>query len=204
MNENTILMSMRNEGVTAKVVSYDNTCKTVMIEILTGENAGKTVVYTLSTIKRWWKVVEEVSNDEVDETEEALELLAGGDSVEQANVVLETPEVEEVHNNEEVEKSKKSKEVNPVKIDTAPYIEKVLNSLQGVTYEYYPSVKRYKVKDVAGKTVAELNPQNKQFVVFGRKIVDGLNYKDGYNYYLPVHTFLEYADDLVEKVLSLI
>lgn len=83
-----IYVSRRDENVTAKLDETYSNEQTVILEYLTGDKIGKTTSITHSTLKRWWKAVEvENTVEDIDETDANLELLAGGDSKEQA----ETP-----------------------------------------------------------------------------------------------------------------
>lgn len=62
-----IYQSKKDEDVTAKIESREEKYGTVLLEYVSGPNAGKTVSITLSTLKRWWKLVdtkEEVGNFE--------------------------------------------------------------------------------------------------------------------------------------------
>lgn len=48
-------VSKKDPSVIAKVVEQNEKYKTVILEYLTGENAGKTISITTSTLHRWWE-----------------------------------------------------------------------------------------------------------------------------------------------------
>lgn len=54
-----IYKSKKDETLTAKVVSTDEKCNTCILEYLSGDKVGKTIALTNSTLKRWWKKVDE-------------------------------------------------------------------------------------------------------------------------------------------------
>ena len=51
--------SKRNPEIKAKLESKDEKFKTVILEYVSGNEAGKTISITESTFKRWWKKVED-------------------------------------------------------------------------------------------------------------------------------------------------
>ena len=53
--------SKKDETVTAKLVSEEEKYGTVILEYLTGNEIGKTISVTTSTLKRWWRKI----NDEI-------------------------------------------------------------------------------------------------------------------------------------------
>lgn len=64
------LYSNRNNPEdTAIIVEENDKFKTVLLEYRTGENAGKTIKITTSTLKRWWKIAGEVEIDDEEENE---------------------------------------------------------------------------------------------------------------------------------------
>ena len=79
-----IYESKRTEGVKVKVIKFEEKFKTVIIEYLTGDKTGTSSSITTATLKRWWEEIEVIN-----ETDEAPELLAGSDSKEQAETVIE-------------------------------------------------------------------------------------------------------------------
>lgn len=54
-----IYQSKKDETVKAKLLSQDEKYGTSLLEYTEGKDAGKTVSITNSTLKRWWKKVEE-------------------------------------------------------------------------------------------------------------------------------------------------
>ena len=70
----TVYVSRRNETVKAKLIKYEEKFKTYLVEYLTGEHKGKTASFSSSTMKRWWKKIEdETTEDDVEEAPIALD-----------------------------------------------------------------------------------------------------------------------------------
>lgn len=70
----TVYVSRRNETVKVKLIKYEEKFKTYLVEYLTGEHKGKTTFYSSSTMKRWWKEIEdEATKDVVEEAPIALD-----------------------------------------------------------------------------------------------------------------------------------
>ena len=57
-----ILLSKKDNITKAEVIKYDDKCFTYQIRFLNGEKKGTTTVYSLSTVKRWWKRIKEDTN----------------------------------------------------------------------------------------------------------------------------------------------
>lgn len=55
----TVYVSRRDETVKVKLIKYEEKFKTYLVEYLTGERKGKTTSFSSSTMKRWWKEIEE-------------------------------------------------------------------------------------------------------------------------------------------------
>lgn len=207
-----IYESKRTEGVKVKVIKFEEKFKTVIIEYLTGDKTGTSSSITTATLKRWWKEIEVIN-----ETDEALELLAGGDSKEQAESVIAEKELTDEEyakigleiaeqTKKKTEEHKKSKKIS--NIDRSKEILE-LEAFIGNTYnnKYYESVKCYKIIK-NDKTVAEIYPRKKEIEVRVKSIKDNFDldvrYKDGYKYYLPVHYFLDYTSDYIKLITDLI
>lgn len=63
-----IYVSRKDETIKAKLLEYNEKFNTYMMEFITGDRKGKTTSFSASTMKRWWKVVddsEEVITKEV-------------------------------------------------------------------------------------------------------------------------------------------
>lgn len=60
----TVYVSRRDETVKVKLIKYDEKFKTYLVEYLTGERKGKTTSFSSSTMKRWWKEIEEAAEEE--------------------------------------------------------------------------------------------------------------------------------------------
>ena len=207
-----IYESKRTEGVKVKVIKFEEKFKTVIIEYLTGDKTGTSSSITTATLKRWWEEIEVIN-----ETDEALELLAGGDSKEQAESVIAEKELTDEEYakigleiaeqaKKKTEEHKKSKKIS--NIDRSKEILE-LDAFIGNTYnnKYYESVKCYKIIKNE-KTVAEIYPRKKEIEVRVKSIKDNFDsdvrYKDGYKYYLPVHYFLDYTSDYIKLITDLI
>ena len=61
-----IYVSRKDETVKAKLVEYNERFKTYMVEFITGDRKGKTTSFSASTMKRWWKEIEEEAVEEED------------------------------------------------------------------------------------------------------------------------------------------
>lgn len=71
----TVYVSRKDKTVKVKLIKYEEKFKTYLVEYLTGERKGKTISFSSSTMKRWWKEIED----------EATE-----DAAEDAHIVLNT------------------------------------------------------------------------------------------------------------------
>lgn len=65
--------SKKDSNVTAEVQSYDEKYKTVTMLLKTGPEAGKSLSITSSTLKRWWKQLDENGNEVKSEEEQVSE-----------------------------------------------------------------------------------------------------------------------------------
>ena len=59
-----ILLSKKDNITKAEVIKYDDKCFTYQIRFLNGEKQGTTTVYSLGTVKRWWKEIKEANTSE--------------------------------------------------------------------------------------------------------------------------------------------
>lgn len=60
----TVYVSRRDETVKVKLIKYEEKFKTYLVEYLNGERKGKTTSFSSSTMKRWWKEIEEEAVEE--------------------------------------------------------------------------------------------------------------------------------------------
>lgn len=136
-------------GRIATIISEDATkCKTVMVQF---EDTGKTEEYSSSTIKRWWKKIEETSEHEETvndisnaimadvETQEAAEEVAGdGTSYSQVmNEILadEKKAADEKNSKKAAKKAKAKKRIQNEQVpDILAYIDEQANE---VGLEFY-------------------------------------------------------------------
>ena len=69
----TVYVSRRDETVKVKLIKYEEKFKTYLVEYITGEHKGKTTSFSSSTMKRWWKKIEDdTTKDDVEEAPIAL------------------------------------------------------------------------------------------------------------------------------------
>lgn len=170
-------LSKRDNATKIKVdESYSNE-NTVMIEYLNGLKQGKAVPITRSTLKRWWK------------------------KVEQENTSVQMPSTEKLENVKNVCPIKKTTK----KIDRTEDVEKIVKMLiDDYVYKYYDSVNCYKVYDIMAQNhvIAEIYPQRKKIVCYLRSL-EGIDlsktifHKQGYKYYLPCRADISYDDDFI-------
>lgn len=59
-----VYVSRRDETIKVKLIKYEEKFKTYLVEYLTGERKGKTTSFSSSTMKRWWKEIEEEAVEE--------------------------------------------------------------------------------------------------------------------------------------------
>ena len=67
-----IYVSRKDKTVKVKLVEYNERFKTYMVEFITGDRTGKTTSFSASTIKRWWKLVEEVQEESDNDIKEDI------------------------------------------------------------------------------------------------------------------------------------
>ena len=90
-----IYVSRKDETVKAKLVEYNERFKTYMVEFITGNRKGKTTSFSSSTIKRWWKVVddsEEVTTKEV--VKKSRSTKSTGDILDMVDEILKNLSIE--------------------------------------------------------------------------------------------------------------
>lgn len=168
-------VSRRDNETRIKVDEQYSNENTVVAEYLNGEKQGKTVSITHSTLKRWWKKIEE--QEEVSEVKEES-----------------TPEKE--IKEPKVKKSSKATMYETEVLKLKEYLKK-LNS------KFYASNNSYKIINSTGKPVAEVYPQKKKIVCYfksleGLDLTDTLFSKEGYKYYLPARVDISYTGNFVE------
>ena len=217
-----IYSSKKDSQVSAKVISFDDKFNTVLIEYLTGDKIGKTANITTSTLKRWWKIEDQDRN---------LDILNGPDGFtpEQKEVEVQTikekelvtmPGIEKLSDlKKEYDKESELTDKNYAKIgleickqaeqkseniksniNNNDIVETLKSKYDLIWCEY---ANLYKVK-VKGKTVIEVSFKNKKVVVYSKKVNSELGSKDGYHYHLPVKTGLNYDNNLLDNIVSLI
>lgn len=182
-----LYVSRKDNETLAKLVGEEEKYGTVMLEYVSGEKVGKSINITNSTLKRWWKPVEDTESVGVitDPSVESVEEVLTTDT----EVVEETP-VETPSKRKETRRKKTTS-----KVDNTQAIEKIKEFLKSTfDVSYYESVNCYKLK-TNGKSVAEVYLRRKQVelrIKNTEKIPEGVNYKEGYKYYLPVHVYISY------------
>lgn len=176
-----IYVSRKDETVKAKLVEYNEKFNTYMVEFITGDRKGKTTSFSASTVKRWWK--------EIESSEEQIH------SVESVTTPDKTPR--------RVGKKK----------TTCKHLQEpseVKDSLLNTNFytKYYANVNCIKIyrDESLKKAVLEVYPRNKNVEVRTKQAFPNIceNYKDGYNYYLPVHHFISYEQDYMKVLKELI
>ena len=87
--------SKKDPTVVAEVKSYDEKCKTVILEYTDGPDKGKSLSITTSTLKRWWKKLSDDEDsaveDPVDEREEKGALAVDSEKVNETYAPDVTP-----------------------------------------------------------------------------------------------------------------
>lgn len=179
-------LSKRDNVTKMKIDEGYSNENTVMIEYLNGAKQGKTVPITYSTLKRWWKKVEE----EVCVQDETIK-----------------EQIEEKKSSGKQEKPKKRRQSIDKHLDEK---ERVKLRLAGYNSKYFENIHCYKIfkSEESKKAVAEVYPRNKHIEVRTKTVVPGVNveYKDGYKYYLPIHYFIAYEHvdylDIMETLIK--
>lgn len=175
-----IYVSRKDETVKAKLVEYNEKFKTYMVEFITGDRIGKTTSFSASTIKRWWK-----------ETESSEEQIS---PVESITTPVKTPR--RLGKKTPCKHLQESSEVKDSLLNTNVYTK------------YYANVNCIKIyrDESLKKAVLEVYPRNKNVEVRTKQAFPNIceNYKDGYNYYLPVHHFISYEQDYMKVLKELI
>ena len=59
-----VYISRKDNSIKAKLIEYNDKFKTYTVEFISGDRIGKSVSFSSSTIKRWWKETDEP--DEID------------------------------------------------------------------------------------------------------------------------------------------
>lgn len=178
-------LSKRDNVTKMKIDEKYSNDNTVMIEYLNGSKQGKTVPITYSTLKRWWKKVDE-------------EVFVQDETVKE--------QIEEKKSSEKQEKPKKRQSINKHSEEK----ERVKLRLAGYNSKYFENIHCYKIfkSGEDKKTVVEVYPRNKHIEVRTKTVVPGINteYKDGYKYYLPIHYFIAYEHvdylDIMETLIK--
>lgn len=62
---NNVYRSVRDESTEIELLKVDERASTYMVKFLNGDKKGETTVYSKSTIKRWWRKVDNVVSDKV-------------------------------------------------------------------------------------------------------------------------------------------
>lgn len=65
-----ILLSKKDMQTKVEVVEYDDKASTYMVKFLTGDDKNKVKTYSSTTIKRWWRKIEEPKENPKKEYEE--------------------------------------------------------------------------------------------------------------------------------------
>lgn len=172
-------LSRRDNETRIKVDEQYSNENTVVAEYLNGDKQGKTVSITHSTLKRWWKKIDEV-------TEESKSIPTA-----------------------KIKKSEVSKKESPStdKIKNIKSIEDMLRKTFDV--KTYDSMKNYFVLRKKGekKAFAEVRC-GKRIQVAVKKVTkyieENTQYKEGYKYFLPVHIWLDYSPDINDIILKLL
>lgn len=179
-------LSKRDNVTKIKVDEKYTNENIVMIEYLNGPKQGKAVPITHSTLKRWWRKIEE---------EQIV--------IPQESIVEKVTEPNIITTKTEDKKSIKSKKVkNPLHEKEIIKLCSYLNELKA---KFYESNKCYKIMNHSNKPLAEVYPQKKKIVCYfksleGLDLTDTLFYKDGYKYYLPARIDISYDIDFITKI----
>lgn len=151
---------------------------TVVAEYLNGDKQGKTVSFTHSTLKRWWKKVD-----------------IEGISTKSENLENKTKKTTSKKKPTKIDRTEDIKKI--VEMFTDDY-----------EYKYYDSVKCYKIYDIMNQAtvIAEVYLRRKNIEVRVRNVKENVkvNYKDGYKYYLPVHYYVPYETDYIKIIKDLL
>lgn len=68
-----IYESRKDTAIKVKLIEYNAKFNTYMVEFITGDRKGKTISFSASTMKRWWKEIkDEATEDAVEEAPIAL------------------------------------------------------------------------------------------------------------------------------------
>lgn len=182
-------LSKRDNETRIKVDEQYSNENTVVVEYLNGEKEGKTVSITRSTLKRWWKKVEE---------EQA--------TIPQESIVEKVTESEP--NIIPTTKTDNKKSVKTKKVKNSLYdkeIIKLCSYLKELKAKFYESNNSYKIMDSNNKPLAEVYPQKKKIVCYfksleGLDLTDTIFSKEGYKYYLPARVDISYDIDFIAKI----
>lgn len=185
-------LSKRNNETRIKVDEQYSNENTVVAEYLNGDKQGKTVSITHSTLKRWWKKVEE---EQVQNEPSPME------EPEEPEKIQESQEIKEI------EKSPKSKKTMNKRIREK---EQIKGRLASYNSKYFENVKCYKIfrTNETKKPIAEVYPRSKHIEIRVKTVTPNVSieHKEGYKYYLPVHYFIAYEHvdylDIMETLLK--
>lgn len=150
-----VYVSKRDENVTAKLDENYTNEQTVILDYLTGDKVGKNTCVTKATLKRWWKEIEVIN-----ETNEALELLAGSDSKEQAETVIEEHKLVPMPGIEKLEELKKEYSDNNI-----------------YNFISVPSKKGFNLVKLDNKTIAHIYIRKSYILVYLKEKLDSYNYQ---------------------------
>ena len=173
-------LSRRDNITRIKVDEEYSNENTIVAEYVNGEKQGKTVSITHSTLKRWWKKVEEQVESETPVSKKKPE----------------EPQVDEKNS------SKSNKRVEEK--------ERIKGRLASYNSKYFENVKCYKIFKAGEtkKPIAEVYPRRKHIEVRVKTVSPSVSieHKEGYKYYLPVHYFIAYEHidylDIMETLLK--
>lgn len=186
-------LSKRDNETRIKVDEQYSNENTVVAEYLNGEKQGKTVSITHSTLKKWWKKVEE------EQTTIAQEFIVEKVTESEPNIIPTT-------------KTDNKKSVKTKKVKNSLYdkeIIKLCSYLKELKAKFYESNNSYKIMDSNNKPLAEVYPQKKKIVCYfksleGLDLTDTIFSKEGYKYYLPARIDISYDIDFTEKISSML
>lgn len=198
-----IYVSRKNPEVTAKIDEAYTTETTVILDYLTGDKKGSNTCITKSTLKRWWK---ETDIEQVPEVPE--------ENLESTGYVCK----EEVSTTEEIDtktpikkaRSSKPKKVRTPHIDRTDIIGTIFSTLKdNFDIKTYDGMKNYYILRRKGEKKAFAEVRCGKRVQISVKSVsdyirDNVEYKDGYKYFLPVHTWVDYTDNIMDVILSIL
>lgn len=184
-------LSRRDNETRIKVDEQYSNENTIIVEYLNGEKKGKTVSITHSTLKRWWKKIEE---EQVIIPQESIV-----EKVTEPNIIPTT-------------KMDDKKSVKTKKTTNCSYeneIIKLCAYLKELKAKFYESNNSYKIMDSNNKPLAEVYPQKKKIVCYfksleGLDLTNTLFSKKGYKYYLPARIDISYDIDFIEKISSML